>query len=506
MQLGIDFGTTRTVVSLCDDGNHPVIEFEDSEGELHGGFPAVIAASEDALCYGLQAMERLGQAGWQVLPSFKRLLNEPGVSVTLGGFSLLPAELLGGYLRALRQALLTGSTLPEMFDSQAPMEVIVATPAHATSAQRFTTLEAFRHAGFSVVGLMSEPAAAGVEYASRYRRTFNSKRQTVLVYDLGGGTFDASIVRMSDDAHDVLATAGLSRVGGDDFDTCLLTLALDAAELDGESLSAAERTGLRLHCREQKEQLHTNSRRITIELGGIAGQPEDAHITVAVADFYAACQPLIARTLDAMTPLLAEGADPLAGIAGVYVVGGASALPAVGRALKTRFGRRVHRALSPMAATAVGLAQAFSAVTAFTEPLSRSFGVFREARGGQQVRFDLIFDATQQLPTSGLIEQTRCYRPAHNIGHFRYVECTGLDDGGAPGGDISPFADVRFPYAPSLRQSDVDLSEVLVERADGALPLIEERYTIDASGIIEFSITDLESGFTRQHRFESTRS
>jgi hypothetical protein len=348
---------------------------------------------------------------------------------------------------------------------------------------------------------MSEPAAAGVEYASRYQRTLNSRRQTVLVYDLGGGTFDASLVSMTGDAHDVVATAGLPRVGGDDFDAVLFGLALSAAGLDPADLSVAERTRLQLHCREQKEQLHNNSRRITIELGGIAGGAEDAHTTIKVADFYAGCQALIERTLAVMAPLLSEGSDPLAGIAGVYVVGGASALPAVGRALKSRFGRRVHRALTPAAATAVGLAQAFTGVVAFTEPLSRSFGVFREASGGSQVRFDLIFDAGQRLPTSGLVEQVRTYRPAHNIGHFRYVECTGLDESGAPGGDIAPFADVLFPYAPGLRTEGVALDEVRVERTAAALPVIEERYTIDAAGIIEFSITDLESGYSRQHRF-----
>ena len=501
MQLGIDFGTTRTVVSLCDNGNHPVIEFEDSEGAVHGGFPSVIAASQTTLDYGLDAMERLADPDWQVLPSFKRLLCAPGEPVQLGGFSLLPAELLGGYLRALHTALLTRSTLPELFAEDDTIEVIVATPAHATSAQRFATMEAFRRAGFSVVGLMSEPAAAGVEYASRYRRTFNSKRQTVLVYDLGGGTFDASVVQMSGDAHDVIATAGLPRVGGDDFDAVLMEMALESVGLSASALTGNERTRLLLHCREQKEQLHKNSRRLIIELDAMGGLAPDTHTTISVSDFYIRCQPLIDRTLAAMSPLLSDGGDPLLGIAGVYVVGGASALPVVGRALKAKFGRRVHRALTPAAATAVGLAHAFTAVTAFSEPLSRSFGVFREAQGGRQVHFDLIFDAAQKLPADGLIEQVRTYRPAHNIGHFRYVECTGLDEGGAPGGDISPFAEVRFPYAPGLQGDGVDLSGVGVERVEGRLPVVEERYTIDASGIIEFSITDLENGFSRQHRF-----
>jgi molecular chaperone DnaK (HSP70) len=501
MRLGIDFGTTRTVVSLCDDGNHPVVQFEDSERDLHGGFPSVIAASGDELCFGLEAVERLGDPAWTVLPSFKRLFSGAAESISLGGHTRLPADLLAGYLRALRSALLTGSTLSEHCVDDEVIEVIIATPAYASSSQRFTTMEAFRHAGFEVIGLMSEPAAAGVEYASRYQRTFNSRRQTVLIYDLGGGTFDASVVSMTGDAHDVTATAGLPRVGGDDFDSVLVALALAAVGLATDSLSASERTRLRLHCRDQKEQLHSNSRRITVELGGIAGLPEDAYATIPVVDFYAGCQPLIDKTLAVLQPLLSGGEDALAGIAGVYVVGGASALPAVSRALKSAFGRRVHRALAPAAATAVGLAHAFTTVAAFSEPLSRSFGVFRESESGRAVRFDLIFDASQKIPASGHVQQVRTYRPAHNIGHFRYIECTGMDDGNVPGGDISPLADIRFPYDASLRGNDAALEGVSVQRLDEKLPVFEERYTIDASGIIEFSITDLESGFSHQHRF-----
>jgi len=502
MRLGIDFGTTRTVVSLCDDGNHPVVEFEDGEGALHGGFPSVIAASGDVLCYGLDAVARLGDPAWTVLPSFKRLLSGAVASVRLGESDHLPADLLAGYLRALQSALLTRSTLSEHCAADEVIEVIVATPAYAPSSQRFATMEAFRHAGFQVIGLMSEPAAAGVEYASRYQRTFNSRRQTVLIYDLGGGTFDASVVSMTGDAHDVTATAGLPRVGGDDFDAVLAELALAAVAVAPDSLSAAERTWLQLHCRDQKEQLHSNSRRVTVELGGIAGLPEDAYATIPVADFYAGCQPLIDETLAVLQPLLSSGEDPLAGIAGVYVVGGASALPAVSRALKAAFGRRVHRALAPAAATAVGLAHAFTSVAAFSEPLSRSFGVFREADGGREVRFDLIFDASEKIPASGHVQQVRTYRPAHNIGHFRYIECTDMDDGSVPGGDISPLADIRFPYDAALRRDDADLEAVSVQRLVEKLPVIEERYTIDASGIIEFSITDLDSGFSHQHRFE----
>ncbi|MEL6346194.1 MAG: Hsp70 family protein [Myxococcota bacterium] len=514
MRLGIDFGTTRTVVSLCDAGNHPVVHFEDAEGELQSGFPSVIAEHDGELEFGWEALARINSDGWKVVPSFKRLIGGRGIApLSVGEQQLSPMEALTRFFLALRQALYTRSNLPRPLLEDQVLEAIVATPAHADSSQRFLTLEAFRKAGFTVVGMMNEPSAAGVEYASRYRSTFNSKREKILVYDLGGGTFDASLVDMAGERHDVIASAGLPRLGGDDFDQLLFDMVCEELGIEPKALSDAGRVRLRLHVREQKEALHPNSRRIVIEIGDVLPEvdlqahllEEDAAVMINVKAYYLRAEALIEQTLEAMSPLL-NADDPMDGIAGVYMVGGASALPAVGRMLKARFGRRVHRSLNPTAATAVGLAQAFEENSHFQvrDRLSRSFGVFREAAGGERVVFDLLFDAGQMLPASGeTVELARRYRPAHNIGHFRYVECSGLDDEGAPKGDVNLFAEIFFPYAPSLRTGDIDLSAMNISRLDAAGPLIEERYTIDAMGIIDFTITDLDSGDVRRHRFFS---
>src|SRR5262249_15814481 len=150
---------------------------------------------------------------------------------------------------------------------------------------------------------------------------------------------------------------------------------------------------------------HPSSRRVVVDGVG----------EVAVADYYAACAPLIERTLETL------GRLPEDGLAGIYVVGGASALPAVARALRDRYGRRVHRSPYPFAAAAIRLAIAADETGGFelTDRLSRCFGVFREARGGREIAFDPLFRA--DAPIGGALERT--YRAAHNLGHFRFVEC-----------------------------------------------------------------------------------
>jgi len=508
MRLGIDFGTTRTVVALCDGGNHPIVQFEDADGELQEGFPSVVASHpDDGLVYGWQALAKLGVTGWSVLPSFKRLLGGGHTGPLQLGVRAVPLfEVVCGFLSALADALREGSNLPSAVREDPVLEAIIATPAHADSSQRFVTLEAFRAAGFSVVGMMNEPSAAGVEYASRYRSTFNKKRERVLVYDLGGGTFDASVVHMADGRHDVVASAGLPRLGGDDFDATLASMALDDAGIPADVLSEESRVRLQLHCREQKEGLHPNTRRLILELGASLSEadleahdiPPDEAVIVRTDDYYQRCRPLIAQTLSAMAPLLRAEGDPLDGIAGVYVVGGGSALPMVGRMLKEAFGRRVHRSLNPTAATAVGLARAFAENSSFTvnDRLSRSFGVFREARGGETVSFDLLFDAAQALPVAGeTVTMVRRYRPVHNVGRFRYVECSGLDAEGAPAGDVSPVAEIFFPFDAGLR-GEAALSSVSVGHLAGPGPVIEERYTIDEMGIIQFQITDTADDYS----------
>src|SRR4029077_5471357 len=150
----------------------------------------------------------------------------------VGSLSVPLGEVVSGFLSALKTAILTRSNLAPEHRQPAPahdtLEVVIGVPAHAHGAQRFITLDAFRRAGFAPIAMLNEPSAAAFEFTHRHRSALNSRRDHVVVYDLGGGTFDASLVRMRGELHEVLGTSGQSRLGGDDFDAVLLQCVLDA--------------------------------------------------------------------------------------------------------------------------------------------------------------------------------------------------------------------------------------------------------------------------------------
>ena len=496
MQLGIDFGTTRTVVTVRDRGNFPIVGFEQPDGSIVDHWPTVAATDGTEVVFGWEAMSRLTDKRWTVVRSIKRLLAGAGPEqvVTIGLRSYTLPDLVVEYLRALRRDVFQRSNLVLPMDDDGTLQAWVAVPAGASSAQRFLTLDAFRVAGFDVLGVLNEPSAAGLEYAHRYRKTLTSQREDVLVYDLGGGTFDVSLVRMADGAHVVTAHAGDNHLGGDDFDQILVDMVLEGS--GRTELPPAERTRLLEQCRAHKERLNPNTRRIVVDL------EDGTTASVACADFYERCLPLVERSLDAVGRVLPPGTGPerfdCETLAGVYVVGGASDLPVVARRLREVFGRRVKRSAYPSAATAVGLAIAFEDdAPKIADRFSRTFGVFREAEDGADVAFDPILDADTTVTSEGT-ERVRRYRAVHNLGCFRFAECDRLE-GGVPVGDLLPWRVVRFPFDPALRNG-VDLDGVKVRRLPAPGPSIEERYLIDPSGIVEVRITDLDSGFTRSHR------
>ena len=513
MRLGIDFGTTRTVVACADRGNYPVVDFADSAGDAVGWIPSAVAERDGELRFGFDAMAVIDAPSFAVLRSFKRLLSQPSGGpadlVRLGQTAISVSELLTRFLSHVRESIVT-RLHPRRAKARAEgLHAVVAVPANAHSAQRFVTLDAFRRAGFDVLTMLNEPSAAGFEYTHRHRETISSRRDLVLVYDLGGGTFDASLVRMTGLRHEVLATAGVTRLGGDDFDSVLAMTALAQVGLDLDALPERAAQGLLTQCLEQKERIHPNSKKLSIDLDTLLGRDAPRpELTVSVADFYDACLPLVEETIDAMLSILSRtGAGDvtpdLAEVAGIYVVGGASELPIVARTLRDRFGRRVHRSPYPSAAVAIGLAIAADEGAGFllSDRYARTFGVFREGASGREITFDPIFTQDTALPPSASEPLTfeRVYRAAHNVGHFRFFECSEMDEEGKPRGDMTLFGDVYFPFDARLADAK-DLASIAVEREAGEGPRILERYSLDDHGIVDVLIRNLDSGHERAFR------
>jgi molecular chaperone DnaK (HSP70) len=515
VQLGIDFGTTRTVVACADRGNHPVVGFTDAAGDSAEWIPTVVAERDGELRFGFDAAAVAGDPSFTVVRSFKRLLSSheagPGQTVRVGEREVRVADVVTGFLRHVHAMLVERSSVRRSLARASSLRAAVAVPANSHGAQRLVTMDAFRRAGFEVAAMLNEPSAAGFEYTHRHRDTLSSKRDLVVVYDLGGGTFDASVVRMSGRRHEVLATAGIGRLGGDDFDERLADVALARAGIDRSSLSPRATDRLLEQCRAAKEALNPSSRKITVDLEAVLdGAPPRPDVTIPVADFYEACTPLVEWTIDAMVPIMSRVDDEtrspdLAEIAGLYVVGGASELPIVARALRERFGRRVHRSPYPSAAVAIGLSIAADAGAGFelVDRYARTFGVFREGEGGRAITFDPIFTPSEALPAAGNgpVTCTRAYRAAHNVGHFRFFECSAFDDGGRPRGDMALFGDVYFPFDPALREAR-DLASVRVERRgeDDGGPHVVERYSLREGGIVDVLIRDEDSGYERSFR------
>ncbi|WP_136193062.1 MULTISPECIES: Hsp70 family protein [Actinomyces] len=501
LDLGIDLGTTRTVVVRADRGNYPVIGFADTEGDIHEFFPSLTALTDEGLVHGFEA-RAAARRGAPLLRSLKRLLSSPTVTaqtpVRLGESTFTVSELLTDFLVTMRSHLLASDDLEGADPSSEDANIVVAVPAHAYGAQRLITLDAFREAGFNVTAMLNEPSAAGFEYTHRKSATVSSRRTRVLVYDLGGGTFDTSLVDVRGHLHEVLASRGVGDLGGDDLDLLLAQLALQRANLAEEELTTMELDDLLDQCRDVKEAMAPQTRRLVIILRG-------KDVVLPATDFYEAATPLIQRSLDTMAPLIGrldDGGPDLADIAGIYLVGGASAFPLVPRLLRERFGRRVHRSPYPGASTAIGLAIAAdrTSTMALTDRLSRGFGVFREADGGARTVFDaLLTEESVQERADGEHGTviTRRYPAVHNIGRFRYVECAGVDESGEPRGQLAPYEDVLFPFDRSLRDTD-DLRTVAVHRLGGG-PMVEERYEIDGAGLIRVTLTDLSDGYSRTY-------
>ena len=227
--------------------------------------------------------------------SLKRWLKNAGPQseVRIAGQRLKLADTITEMMAALRRELMDKSTLGARKHDR--LQVMLGVPANANSNQRFLTQEAASAAGFEVLGLLNEPSAAAIEFA--YRNSSDRKRRTrggLLVYDLGGGTFDVSLVALGETEHSVIASDGIADFGGDDFDEILGRLVLAKVgrpQEKEESLTAAEWYLLFDECRETKEALNTNSRRLTVDLERV--RKDWGEVSISADAFYEQCRPLV---------------------------------------------------------------------------------------------------------------------------------------------------------------------------------------------------------------------
>ena len=503
MRLGIDFGTTRTVVAAAEQGRYPVAVFDTKTGYAEY-LPGLAVCTPGVLCFGFEASQALDNAT-AVVRSIKRstaLVPHTEPVEELRGVPIGSLDLVTRYARFVRRMLIENSNLD--LDPSEPLEAMLAVPANAGNRQRFLVLEAFREAGFTVVGMVNEPTAAAVEFASRHLGMLGrrSPKRYVAVYDLGGGTFDSAAVSLEGRRFELLASAGIGRLGGDDFDEILFDMAIRSVGRDPEALGAGARVRALDICRQAKEALTSSSRRVLVDLSDVL--PNIDPMLLDAPGYYERCQPLVDQTigkLDSVFGQLRErgiDVDNPRELGAVYLVGGAAAFPPVSRSLRQRHGRKIQLAPQPHAATALGLAIAADPEREvyIRENPTRIFGVWRDAWGGADQWFDRIVCKNGASPEPDPLVVERWYRPQHTMGRLRFVECSDLTSEGAPAGDVTPRGEVVFPYDAALRDVS-DPREAVPRHIGHEGDEILEQYTVHHDGSIALVIQNRTHGYQR---------
>ncbi|HEY1378400.1 MAG TPA: Hsp70 family protein, partial [Gemmataceae bacterium] len=342
--VGIDLGTTNSEVAAARNGT-PAVLAEDGDPIL----PSVVGLAADGrLLVGHAARNQFVLAPERTVRSIKRRMGED-VTVPLGDQSYRPQEVSAMILRTLRDraARQIGGTVTK---------AVITVPAYFNDAQRQATREAGELAGLEVVRILNEPTAAALAYDPGGRDL-----RRVLVYDLGGGTFDVSVVAAEGGVVEVLASHGDTHLGGDDFDDLLLTLVCDRfADEHGIDLrhNRVAKARLLRAVEAAKRQLsdHPFAR---VEEEFIADKNGlSLHLTHEISreEYEALVRPLIDRTMDCVQRALDDARIVAAQIDRVVLVGGATRTPRVTQMLEDRLGQPAHSEVNPDLCVALGAA------------------------------------------------------------------------------------------------------------------------------------------------------
>ena len=354
LAVGIDLGTTNSLVATVRNGIPVVLPDENG----HPLLPSIVRYGESGVDVGYAAQAMQSRDPQNTIVSVKRLMgrgladltdgrrfpyrfiDEPGmVKLATRSGVRSPVEISAEILRALRvraEASLGGELVG----------AVVTVPAYFDDAQRQATKDAARLAGLDVLRLLNEPTAAAIAYGLD-----NASEGTYAVYDLGGGTFDISILKLSRGVFEVLATNGDSALGGDDFDHRVYCWAIEAAALP--PLSPEDTRALMVKAREAKENLTIHaSAPIVATLAGAA----KVDLSLTADTFTMITQNLVAKTLGPVRRALRDAGLAPADIKGVVMVGGATRMPQVQKAVAEFFGAPPLTNLNPDQVVALGAA------------------------------------------------------------------------------------------------------------------------------------------------------
>ena len=341
--IGIDLGTTNSEVAIID-GGRPSIVRDGGEAIL----PSCVGLdAAGAVIVGRQARNQAAAAPERTVLSIKRLMGS-GSQVRMGTDAYSPQEISAFILKALK----------ERADRALGREVrkaVITVPAYFTDAQRQATREAGEIAGLTVVRIINEPTAAALSYESGA-----GGRRTLLVYDLGGGTFDVSVVRIEEGVVEVLATAGDNQLGGDDFDGLIRERLNAHIETELGLERAREDRLLQARLRRAAEQAKielSDQPRVRVEedhVGSVGGEARHLACELSRSDFESDLEPFIDRSLQAVTTALQDSGVRPRQLDRVLLVGGSTRIPRIAAVLAERLGQEPHGEVDPDLCVALG--------------------------------------------------------------------------------------------------------------------------------------------------------
>ncbi|GAA4326403.1 Fe-S protein assembly chaperone HscA [Flaviaesturariibacter amylovorans] len=479
MIVGIDLGTTNSLIAIIHPGtNQPTVlrEFDNSRlvpSIVHFGPGGNMSVGEEARQYlvtepqnTIFSVKRLMGKSYRdmegVAPYFTYKVIDDGtdnlVKVEVNGKFYTPIELSSFILKALKARA-------EHILKTPVNKAVITVPAYFNDAQRQATRDAGRLAGLDVLRIVNEPTAASLAYGLGLR---NDEEKVVAVYDLGGGTFDISILRIAGGVFEVLATNGDTYLGGDDFDRAIVRHWTAGAGWDDARISSDKSLAqqLRLAAEEAKKQLSVTDSYNTI----IDGQ----ELLITRAGFESLIRTLVERTIDSCRNALADAGLTKEEIAEVVMVGGSTRVPLVRASVADFFGRPVHTEVDPDEVVALGAAIQADVLAGRNKDLllldvtPLSLGI--ETMGGLM---DVLIPRNAKIPTKAGRQYT-------------------TQKDGQSGMRISVYQGERDLVQDNRKLAEFSLTGIPAMPA--GFPKVEVSFLINADGILLVQAKELRSG------------
>ncbi|MDN3985713.1 Hsp70 family protein [Lactiplantibacillus plantarum] len=358
--IGIDLGTTNSAVSIIDGGVPKILPNFDGNRTT----PSVVAFKNGDILVGQQAKNQVG-VNENAIVSIKRHMGESDYNLEIEGKKYFPEEISAEILKYLKK-------VAEKYLDEAVTEAVITVPAYFNDDQRTATIKAGELAGLRVLRIINEPTAAAICFGEE-NTEYNAEDQTILVYDFGGGTFDVTILDVTDNNYEVIATNGNNHLGGDDFDAALLTwMNSKFLEKEGVDLSKEDASQARMKLEAEKAKIGlSTAESYDLNIPFISfknGSPLNLELKITRDIFNDLIKDLVKKTGEPIKKALELGNIDMEDISSVIMNGGSSRVPLVQEFVEKYTGLKANYSLNPDEAVSIG-------ATIFGESLSEDNGI-----------------------------------------------------------------------------------------------------------------------------------